>query len=123
MRASAPLPGFAALADPAALPLMALVVTAAWAIAGLPIYNAVQRHAELEADRFALEVARDNRAQALWQASVSKQPWRMNEYDPVFRIWFANHPSQSERVRLADSWAPWKQGRPGVYDRVCRPPS
>jgi Zn-dependent protease with chaperone function len=123
IRAFGPRLGFASLADPAALPLMVLIATAAWSIAGLPIYNAVQRHAELEADRFALEVARDNRAQALWQASVGKQPWRMNEYDPVFRIWFANHPSQSERVRLADAWAPWKQGRPGVYDRVCRPPS
>ena len=114
--------GFESLADPAALPLIVLILTGGWALAGLPVFNAVQRHAELEADRFALEVTHDNRALADYQASVGRQPWRMNVYDAPFRIWFANHPSQNERVQLADHYAPWKQGRPGRYDAVCRAP-
>jgi Zn-dependent protease with chaperone function len=113
--------GFGSLADPASLPLMVLILTAAWAIAGLPIFNAVQRHVELEADRFALEVTHDNRALAEQQAAAGKGPWRMNVYDEPFRIWFATHPSQSERVQLADHYAPWMQGRAGRYDKVCRP--
>ena len=115
--------GFDSLADPAAPPLMMLILTASWVLAGLPIFNAVQRHVELEADRFALEVTHDNRALAEYQAAVGKQPWRMNVFDEPFRIWFANHPSQNERVQLADHYAPWKQGRPGRYDRICRPPA
>jgi Zn-dependent protease with chaperone function len=114
--------GFESLADPAALPLIVLIATLAWSLAGLPIYNAVQRHVELEADRFALEVTHENRALGEYQAAVGKQPWRMNVFDEPFRIWFANHPSQNERVELADHYAPWKQGRPGRYDDVCRPP-
>jgi Zn-dependent protease with chaperone function len=113
--------GFDSLADPASLPLIVLILTASWAIAGLPIFNAVQRHVELEADRFALEVTHDNRALAERQAAAGMLPWHMNVYDEPFRIWFANHPSQSERVKLADHYAPWTGGRPGRYDKVCRP--
>ncbi len=115
--------GFTSLADPAALPLIALILTLAWALAGLPIFNAVQRHAELEADRFALELTRDNDAIASWQASVAKAPWRMVDYDWTFRIFFATHPSDVERIRLANSYRPWAEGKPGAYDRVCRPPA
>ena len=113
--------GFSTLADPTSLPLIALILTIAWVCAGLPIYNAVQRHAELEADRFALEVTHDNHALAQRQAEAGKYPWRMNEYDEAYRLLFANHPSQAERVRLANSYRPWEQGRPGVYDGICKP--
>lgn len=115
--------GFASLADPAALPLMVLILTLAWASAGLPIFNAVQRHVEVEADRFALEVTHDNHAFATWQAAAAKAPWRMNDYDGFFEVFMATHPSQADRVRMGDSYRPWERGQPGVYDKVCKPAS
>ena len=115
--------GVASLADPASLPLMVLILTLAWALAGLPIFNAVQRHVETEADRFALEVTHDNYAFASWQAAAAKAPWRMNEYDLFFDVFMATHPSQADRVRMGDSYQPWEKGQPGVYDKVCKPAS
>jgi Zn-dependent protease with chaperone function len=99
---------------------MVLILSLAWALAGLPVFNAVQKHAEHEADRFSLEVTRDNRAFSQTQAEVARQPWRMNEEDWITSVFFDTHPSQADRVRFGDSYRPWELGRPGVYDRVCK---
>ena len=114
--------GLGALYDPAALPLMALILALGWSLAGLPIYIAVQKHAEHEADRFALELTHDNRAFAEWQARAGSLPWRLNEEDLVTYLFLDTHPSQAERVRFGNSYRPWASGRLGVYDRVCRGP-
>jgi hypothetical protein len=87
---------------------------------GLPAFNAVQRHAELEADRFALELTHENRGEALLQAHYSK--YKLNEYYGFYRVWRANHPSQAERVRLANTYHPWDNGGALVYGHVCRMP-
>jgi STE24 endopeptidase len=110
-----------ALNDPAALPLLVVVLTLAWILAGLPIFNDVQKHAEHEADRFALEATHDNLAFSASQAAVGRQPWRMNEEDWFTRVFLDNHPSQADRVRFGNSYRPWEHGQPGVYDRVCKP--
>jgi STE24 endopeptidase len=113
--------GVGSLNDPAAFPLLVLILALAWTLAGLPIFNAVQKHAEHEADRFALEATRDNLAFSESQAAVGRQPWRMNEEDWITRVFFDTHPSQAARVRFGNSYRPWEHGQPGVYDRVCRP--
>jgi Zn-dependent protease with chaperone function len=113
--------GISTLYDPAALPLMALILAVAWTLAGLPLYNAVQKHAEHEADRFALELTHDNRAFAEWQARAGSLPWRINQEDWITALFLDNHPSQADRVRFGNSYRPWAAGRPGVYDRVCKP--
>jgi Zn-dependent protease with chaperone function len=114
--------GVSVLHDPAALPLMALILAIGWSLAGLPVFNAVQRHAEHEADRFALEVTHDNRAFAEWQARAASLPWKINEEDLFTVLFLDNHPSQADRVRFGNSYRPWTVGQPGVYDRVCGPP-
>ena len=113
--------GFSDLADPASLPLAIFLLMAAWLMAGLPIYNAIQRHLEFEADRFALELTHENRGQALLQLRNSK--YKLNEEYLFYKIWRDNHPSQSERVRFANSYRPWVDGKPLVYDKVCKLPS
>jgi STE24 endopeptidase len=115
--------GLKSLDDPAAIPLIVLILAIAWPLAGLPVYNAIQRHAEHEADRFALEATRDNRAFSEWQATVATQPWRMVEEDAFTRIFLDNHPSAGERIRFGNDYRPWAHGQPGVYDRVCEPPA
>ena len=113
--------GLTSLHDPAAIPLIVLILTLSWSLAGLPIFNAVQQHVEHEADRFALEVTHDNLALSSWQATASQQPWRLVEEDGFTRTFLDTHPSPAERVRFGNSYRPWAQGRPGVYDKVCRP--
>jgi STE24 endopeptidase len=112
--------GFSDLADPAALPLAVLILSASWLFVGLPVWNAVQRHVELEADRFALELTHDNHAAALLQVDHAK--YSLNEFYWFYRIWRANHPSQADRVRLANSYHPWTSGGRLVYGTVCRMP-
>ncbi len=112
--------GFSNLSDPASLPLVLFILTFSWLLVGLPVFNAVQRHAELEADRFALELTHENRGEALLQAHYSK--YKLNEYYGFYRLWRANHPSQAERVRLANTYHPWDSGGALVYGHVCRMP-
>ena len=113
--------GVTSLHDTAALPLIALILVFSWSFAGLPIFNAVQKHAEHEADRFALEVTHDNQAFSQWQAHAGGLPWKMNEEDWYTSVFLDNHPSQADRVRFGDSYRPWARGQRGVYDGVCKP--
>ncbi len=113
--------GLASLHDPAALALIALILALSWSVAGLPIFNAVQKHAEHEADLFALEATHDNRALSEWQAKAGSLPWKMNEEDWVTSVFLDNHPSQADRVRFGNSYRPWAHGQRGVYDGVCKP--
>ena len=110
--------GFSNLGDPASIPLGIFILSASWLLVGLPVFNAVQRHVELEADRFALELTHENRAQGLLQAHFAT--YKLNEYYWFYRIWRANHPSQADRVRLANSYRPWNSGGRLVYAGVCR---
>jgi STE24 endopeptidase len=113
--------GVSSLHDPAALPLMVLILVLAWTLAGLPILNAVQRRVEHEADRFALEVTHENRAFSQWQAALP--PWKTPEEDWFTRTFMDNHPSQADRVRFGNAYRPWAEGKPGVYAKVCAPPA
>ncbi len=112
--------GFSKLADPASFPLVVLILMAYWLGIGLPAFNAIQRHIELEADRFGLEMTHLNHAQGVLQSSFAK--YTLNEYYWFHRIWRANHPSQSERVRLANTYHPWTAGKPPAYGSLCRMP-
>jgi STE24 endopeptidase len=112
--------GFSDLGDPASFPLAVFILSAAWLLVGLPVFNAVQRHVELEADRFALELTHENRAEAMLQAHFAT--YKLNEYYWFYRIWRANHPSQADRVRLAYDYRPWRSGGRLVYGNVCRMP-
>jgi STE24 endopeptidase len=112
--------GFSDLGDPASFPLAIFILSASWLFVGLPVWNAVQRHVELEADRFALELTHANRAEALLQVHFSK--YKLNEYYWFSRIWRDDHPSQADRVRLANTYHPWTSRGRLVYGTVCRMP-
>ena len=104
------------LPTPPALPT---VTSIAANMPNAPIFNAVQRHVECEADRFALEMTHENRAFSQWQATLL--PWQPAQDDWFTRTFLNNHPSQAERIRLGNDDKPWAEGRPGIYDRICRP--
>ncbi len=122
VRWSRPL-GFDALAHPASLPLV-LLLLGAYQLLALPPVNAFRQHVELEADRFALELTRDNLAQAQMLANSGSEKGRVPEWSPFFRAFRATHPSDAERVRLANGYHPWLEGKPLVYEKdFAAPPS
>lgn len=114
--------GFDSLADPAALPLIVLILSFFWTFGGQLAFNAFQRGLEFEADRFALEMTHDNHTRATAQARWASG-FRVVDYYWFFEVFRANHPSDAERIRLANEWRPWETGQPGRYDKVCDPPA
>jgi Zn-dependent protease with chaperone function len=106
--------GFDALADPASVPLL-LLLAGVVSLAGAPVENAFSRHLEHEADRFGLELTRDNHAAAT--AFVKLQSENLAEPYPglLYELWRGSHPSLGERVEFANSYRPWETGRPLRY--------
>lgn len=114
--------GFTELKNPASLPLGVLCLTFLW-LAAAPVFNAFSQHIEREADRFGLELTRENEAAARMFAS-----WLAPGYDVADPGWFertfrSNHPSIGERIRLANEYHPWISGAPLVYGEECKPPN
>jgi Zn-dependent protease with chaperone function len=107
--------GLRGLADPAALPLL-LVVAGVVQVALLPAAYAFSRHQEHEADRFALEITRDNRACA--GAFVAMQQTNLGIPHPdAWVVWMrSTHPPLGERVDFCNTYRPWDNGEPGHYE-------
>lgn len=114
---------FVSLDDPAALPLMMLILAFSWTFGGQLIFNAAQRHIEIEADRFGLEVTRDNYAQAAFFAQPAMNSRPLKEYYWFAEVFRADHPSIAARIRLANTYRPWESGERGAYDHICKPPA
>jgi Zn-dependent protease with chaperone function len=111
--------GIDRLSDVASLPLILLlgqVVT----LAMMPLGLALSRHIEHEADRFALELTRDNRAAAT--AFVRLQNENLSNPFPgtFYTLFRASHPSLAERIEFANDYRPWEQGKPLRYDSLFK---
>ncbi len=101
--------GFDRLDDPASLPLLVLVGSAV-SLAATPAVLATSRWMEREADRFALEITRDNRAGALTFVKLQQDnldvPWT-GLLDHLFRD---SHPDLGARIEFANRYRPWATG-------------
>ncbi len=109
--------GFDQLSDVASLPLVLLLVQVA-ALVLMPLGLAFSRHLEHEADRFALELTRDNRAAAM--AFVRLQNENLSNPRPgrLYRLFRASHPSLAERIEFANDYRPWEKGEPLRYGHL-----
>ncbi len=112
--------GFDQLSDPASLPLLILVGTVVSLIAS-PVVLALSRHQEREADRFALELTRRNRAAA--EAFVRLQEDNLAVPRPglLYTLWRGGHPSLGDRVDFANHYRPWETGDTLRYGELFRP--
>jgi STE24 endopeptidase len=110
--------GFEEPPDPASLPLVVLILTGFYLLV-LPLFNLYARHIEHEADRFSLELTHENRAMAENQAAYVTRDHDAPEWDTFFLIFRATHPSDAERIRFANTYRPWAEGKPLVYGDVC----
>jgi len=105
--------------DWASLPVL-IFVLGAMIILAIPIFNAVSRHFEHEADRYGLEVVHGVVAdQGKVAAEFFEKSGEINLADPNpstwVKIWFFDHPTRPERVRFAASYDPWGSGKPPRY--------
>jgi STE24 endopeptidase len=106
--------GFTALGDVASLPLVLLLVGAISLVTD-PITLAVSRHFEHEADRFALEITRDNRAAATAFVILQQENLGVPRPGRLYTWFRASHPPLGERIDFSNDYRPWDTGQPLVY--------
>ncbi len=106
--------GFDRLDDPASVPLLLILVNAVSLVAS-PLVLAGSRHLEHEADRFGLELTRDNHAAAMAFVKLQEENLAVPRPGLLYTIWRASHPSLGERIEFANDYHPWITGAPLVY--------
>lgn len=113
--------GFSELADVASVPLMSLLFSLVTLVI-LPAVLAFGRHTEHEADRFGLEITRDNYACAT--AFVRLQAENLSNPRPglLYKLWRSDHPPLGERIDFCNEYRPWETGQPLKYGDKIRPP-
>ena len=89
------------IADPAGLPLLALIFGAI-SFFMTPINNTITRVAEIEADAFGLNTAREPTGMAKVALKLGK--YRKLDPSPVEEFIFFDHPSGRARIRMAMEW-------------------
>jgi STE24 endopeptidase len=108
--------GFEVAHDPAAVPLLMLVVSAFMFLAS-PLVNGVSRHFEHEADTFSLELTHLNDAGARAFVKFAEDSKVLPDPAPFIRFWRYSHPTLAERIVFCETYKPWEKGEP---NRVWR---
>jgi Zn-dependent protease with chaperone function len=101
--------------DLASLPALILLL-AVFGFLLTPILNAYSRHLEHQADQYGLEVIHGLIPDAPVVAAHTFQilgEVDLEEPNPstAVKFWFYNHPPLDERMRFAQTYDPWSQGR------------
>jgi len=106
--------GFDRLSDVASLPLILLMFHLFFLVITPAVFT-FGRHMEHEADRFGLEITRNNHDAAT--AFVKLQHENLGNPRPglLFKLWRASHPTLGERIDFANAYRPWETGEPLVY--------
>ncbi len=89
------------IADPAGLPLLALIAATLGFLA-TPITNTITRVAEVEADAFGINTSREPDGMAA--VALKLGTYRKLDPSPVEEFFFFDHPSGRARIRMAMDW-------------------
>jgi STE24 endopeptidase len=112
--------GFNRLSDIASFPLLLLLGTVV-SIITTPAVLAFSRYQEHEADRFALEMTRNNYAGATTFVRLQEENLSVPRPGPIFKFWRGSHPSLGDRVDFANRYRPWETGKPLRYGHLFCP--
>src|SRR5947207_1454351 len=93
--------GVRGIADPAGLPLLALILTTLLFVA-TPLLNTVTRVTEREADAFGLNTSREPDGMA--KVALRLGAYRKLDPTPLEEFIFFDHPSGRARIRMAMDW-------------------
>jgi STE24 endopeptidase len=113
--------GFDELADVASLPLMALLFGLV-SLVLTPAILAFGRHVEHEADRFGLEITRDNHDCATAFVKLQQENLSVPRPGLLYKLWRSDHPPLGERIDFCNEYHPWDQGQPLRYGDKVRGP-
>ena len=80
----------------------------------------MQPLAEHEADRFALELTRDNHAAATAFVRLEEENLANPRPGPLYVLWRGSHPSLAQRIEFANGYRPWEHGQPLRYGSLFR---
>lgn len=103
--------GFDVLHDPAAVPLLLLVVSVFFFLL-TPLINGFTRHYEHQADVFSLELTHLNDSGARAFVKMAEDSKVLPDPDPFIRFWRYSHPPLAERIEFCRSYKPWERGEP-----------
>jgi Zn-dependent protease with chaperone function len=106
--------GFDQLSDIASLPLLLLLV-AIFSFLISPISLAFSRYQEHEADRFALEITRNNHDAATAFIKLQQENLAVPRPGLLYKLWRSDHPPVGERIDFCNEYHPWKSGQPLKY--------
>src|SRR5213596_325762 len=93
--------GVRGIADPAGLPLLALILSTLVFVA-TPLLNTVVRVTEREADAFGINTAREPDGMA--KVTLKLGAYRKLDPTPIEEFIFFDHPSGRARIRMAMAW-------------------
>jgi Zn-dependent protease with chaperone function len=109
--------GFDQLSDIASWPLVMLLMQCVMLVC-LPLGFAVSRYMEHEADRFGLELTRNNRAAATAFVKLLSENLGNPRPGPIFMFWRGSHPCIGDRIDFANTYHPWADGEPSRYEHL-----
>lgn len=112
--------GVESVSDLAALPLLFALGMAVNLVLS-PLGYAFSRHLEHEADRFALELTRDNDAAARAFVRLQQTNLGYPRPGPIYTGLRATHPSLGARIDFSNAYRPWADGQPLRYAHLMRP--
>jgi STE24 endopeptidase len=98
--------GFTDVQDPASLPLF-LLLFAVFNFVLTPPLLAYHRHVEYQADRFGLELTRNNHACATAYLVLLNTDLEYPRPGPVYTLLRADHPSVAARIDFCNNYHPW----------------
>lgn len=85
-----------------------------------PAITTFRRHVEFEADRFGLELNRDNQALiGIMRSDAASNPM-LFKYTPATKYFRATHPDISTRIEFAETYQPWLSKQPLVYGQYFK---
>jgi Zn-dependent protease with chaperone function len=111
--------GFTELSDVASLPLIALLFSLATFVL-TPAILATTRYNEHEADRFGLEITRNNRAAATAFIKLQQENLAVPRPGLLYKIWRSSHPPIGERIDFINAYKPWETGGAMKYEERFR---
>lgn len=85
-----------------------------------PISNAYTRYQEVEADRFAIELTKDNYANASIEVKFLQNNISVSEVSPLYKILRYDHPTPKERIIFSNNYKPWEKGERLKYEKYFK---
>ena len=114
--------GFAELSDVASLPLI-LLLAGLFSLIVTPLTMAHSRLQERQADRFGLEITRDNHSAATAFVKLQTENLGIPRPGWLYKLWRSSHPPIGERIDFCNSYRPWQTGQPLVYEPLFEAPA